>query len=88
MKQPFSLRFKVYTRKGETLQSAKAKTAYLDANRNRLQKPVGDLPVLALFSTKSTLKRQEGKGPERTIGVYETKVQPIYKGAILARTAY
>ena len=50
---------------------AKPEPSYLEPNRNTMQKPIGGLSVMALFSTKNSQS--------------QTKVEPIYKGAIVCR---
>ena len=49
---------------GMHLRGAKATTAYLEPNSNSMQKPVGGLPVLPVFSAKnlSNTKRQRERG--------------------------
>ena len=66
--------------------SARIKPAYLEPNRNTIQKPVEGLPVLPVFSAKKHIEKAEGKGAEKAIGAY-TKVQPINKGAIVSQNA-
>jgi hypothetical protein len=46
------------------------KPAYLDPNRDTMQKPIGGLPVMALFTTKNALKKRRGEGTEKKIGAY------------------
>jgi len=68
--------FQFVHKKGDfCLRGANGNPAYLQPNSNSMQKPVGGLSVLALFSTKSTLKKRRGKGTEKMIGAYETVVK-------------
>jgi hypothetical protein len=62
--------------------------AYLEPNRNTMQKPVEGPPALTILSTKkqSQHKKTEGKGTKKTIGAYP-KVQPINKGPIVSQRA-
>ena len=63
-------------------------TAYLEPNSDYMQKPIGGLPVLALFSTKNSCSHakvqsaKSGRGVEATENVESllSHLQPIYKG--------
>ena len=59
--------------KKELLQLGKYQLAQLKDSRQMKRAAISD------NMQKNILKKQEGKGTKRTIGAYETKVQPIYK---------
>jgi large subunit ribosomal protein L44e len=57
----------------------------LEPNRNTTQKPIEGLPALPVFSAKKHVEKAEGEGAKKTIGAYQAKVQPIYKGGIVSQ---